>query len=360
MLFVGVVSLLGIGTLMVYSSSAIVAMHHYQDTLYFFKRQLLWVILGMSALLVGRNFDYRRLKRYSLPILLVSTLLLCLVFVPSLSKEVNGARRWIAFGPISFQPSEVTKTALIIFMAAKLSILKEKVKNFKRGLLPFVCIIGGICGLIAFQPHFGMSLLVFTVCIGMIFIVGARLLHIGYIAVGSFLLGSLLILKFDYIKERITSFLNPWSDPFGSGYQIIQSFTALAGGGLFGVGPGGSHAKLFYLPYPHTDFIFAIIGEELGFFGAFVVICLFVWLGIWGMKIAMEAKDMFGMLLAFGLSWSVILQALLNMGMVTGIFPVTGLPLPFISFGGSNLLCTLFGIGVVLNISRRSRVRCGY
>jgi cell division protein FtsW len=171
-------------------------------------------------------------------------------------------------------------------------------------------------------------------------------------------------MKFDYARERIASFLNPWTDPFGGGYQIIQSLIALARGGLFGVGPGGSHAKLFYLPYPHTDFIFAIIGEELGFFLTLGVVGLFLWFGLWGMRIAGEAKDLFGALLAFGFTWSIVLQAILNMGVVTGIFPITGLPLPFISFGGSNLVCNLSSVGIMLSISRRSslrgEVRCGY
>lgn len=358
MLFIGVISLLGIGIAMVYSSSAILAMHHYKDSLYFLKKQILWSILGMGLLLGISMMDYQRLRALSRGALIIGIVLLCLTLHPLFSKEVNGARRWIRFGPICFQSSEFARVAIIMFMA---DLLSRKGNRSKKGLFPIICIPGFLCGLILAQPHLGMASLIFIVCMAMILISGKKIPRFGYLF-GVVLLPPLCLLssRFDYVRERIVSFLNPWEDPLGGGYQIIQSLIALASGGPFGKGPGASYAKLFYLPYPHTDFIFAIIGEEFGLIGTLLVVGLFLWFGIWGMRIAWEARDLFGGLLAMGLTSSVTLQAILNMGAVTRIFPVIGLPLPFISFGGSNLVCSLLSAGIILSIWKGSSKRCVY
>lgn len=365
MLLLGAITLIGIGLVMVYSSSSILAIHQHGDGLYFLKRQLMWLSLGIVAFCVGNSFDYHLLGKMAKFLFGVGIILLCLTLL--FGKEVNGAKRWLMVGPLSFQTSEYMKVALVIYLARVLAQKKKKIEKFSCGFLPPLLVLAVTSLLIMMQPHLGMVLIMIFVGGVMIFMAGARIIHSFYFFGGGIALLYLLIFKLGYGKQRVLILFDPWSDPLGKGYQIIQSIIALGRGGLAGTGLGSSQQKFFYLPYPHTDFVFAIIGEEAGFLGAALVVILFLWLAFWGIKISYNSKDSFGTLLGIGLVSMITIQAIINMGVVTGIFPITGLPLPLISVGGSSLLFTMWSLGIILNISKASkgtqrgrRLACGY
>lgn len=352
-LFFTVIALLTIGLVMVFSSSEITSYaRHHGDAFYYLKKQLLWATLGLTVMTFLMNFDYWKLRKFVVSGLVLSFILLIAVLVPGIGKTVNGAQRWINLGFFSFQPSEIIKLSLVLFMAYGLSVQKDKLKSFKQGLLPFLAVLGLACGLILKQPDLGTAMAAAGTVFVMLFAAGASYNHLG--SLGATGLGAvvLAILFEPYRLKRIFAFLDPFADPKGAGFHIIQSLYAIGSGGIFGLGLGQSRQKFFYLPEQHTDFIFAIIGEELGFLGGSLVILLFL-LFVWrGLKIAISSPDPFASLLAVGLTSMIILQAGLNLGVVTGSLPVTGIPLPFISFGGTSLVFTLIGVGVLLNISR--------
>lgn len=352
LLFLAVLCLLSLGVVMVFSASEYSTMIYYNDSFYFFKRQLLWAAAGLSAMFVMTNYDYWRLKNYIWPLLAMAFVLLVLVLIPGIGREVNGARRWIGIGPLSFAPAELVKLCLIIFTAYGLSRQKEKVIYFSKGVLPYLLLVALASGLILLQPDLGTAMSLAGIIFVMLFAAGVRMAHLGGIGLAGATAVALAICLEPYRLKRLFAFLNPWADPLGSGFHIIQGLYAIGSGGLFGSGIGQSKQKFLYLPENHTDFIFAIIGEELGFIGASLVILLFI-VFVWrGLKIAISTHDPFASLLATGVTSWVGLQAIINIGVVTGMLPVTGIPLPFISFGGTSLLFTMTGVGILLNISR--------
>ncbi|OPY57709.1 MAG: Lipid II flippase FtsW [Pelotomaculum sp. PtaU1.Bin035] len=356
-LFFTVMSLLCLGVVMVFSASEYSTLVNYNDSFYFFKRQAVWAIIGLIAMRIMMKYDYWRLKHYILPIVIIAFLLLVLVLIPGIGREVNGARRWIAVGPVPFAPAEFVKLSIIIFTAFGLAQQKDRVKTFTKGVLPYLIIMSLAAGLILMQPDLGTAMSLAGIVFVMIFAAGARIVHLSSLATAGLAAVGLAIAMEPYRLRRFLAFLDPWADPQGSGFHTIQGLYAIGSGGLFGVGLGQSKQKFLYLPENHTDFIFAIIGEELGFIGASLVIMLFI-LFIWrGLKIAVTSTDPFASLLATGITAWVGIQSMINIGVVTGSLPVTGIPLPFISFGGTSLLFSMIGVGILLNISQFTSAR---
>lgn len=348
-------TLLAIGMVMVFSASAVIAMENRQDLYFHLRRQAFWSILGLIGMVILSNYDYWKLKRWTNVILLASFILLLAVFIPGLGIEIYGAKRWIEIGGFTGQPSDLAKVALLLFAAAYLSRKDIRVEKFTEGTLPVLGVMGIFFGLILLQPDLGTAVAIAGTIMIIIFVAGMPLQQIFLLGLSATpLLGYLMVSK-PYRMRRLLSFRDPWADPLNTGYQIIQSLYALGPGGLFGVGLGRSRQKFFYLPEPHSDFIFAIIGEELGFIGAASVLLLFFLLLWRGFKVALMAPDLFGSLLATGITAMIGLQALMNIGVVTGSIPVTGINLPLISAGGSSLLFTMCSIGVLLNISKHAK-----
>ena len=355
-LFGAAVVLLSAGVVMVYSASAIVAADRFHDPYFFLKKQLFWAVLGAGALWVALRVDYRLLEKAVLPLLIVAGVLLVLVLVPPFGQAINGTRRWIRFGPVSFQPAELAKLALVLYLAAFLAKRRGDLTEFRTGAAPALAVAGLLAGLVLVQPDLGNCMTLIVVTFGLLYLAGSPARHLAWVAAPALPLIALAIWMAPYRLRRITAFVDPWSDPRGSGFQIIQSWLALGNGGLVGQGIGGSRQKLFYLPESHTDFIFAIVGEELGFVGAVAMVSLFAVL-IWrGLRIGLRAADPFGAYLALGITVLLATQTLVNLGVVTGLLPTKGLPLPFISFGGSALLMTMVATGVLLNISQHANV----
>jgi len=296
--------------------------------------------------------DYRDLKPFAKPLMFVVIVLLILVLIPGIGKASFGARRWFKLGPINFQPSEFAKLAILVYVADFLSRKQDKLKDFWEGFMPLMIVLGLVCFLVVKQPDLGNSLLIAMIVLIMMFVAGARLLHIGLLAVLGLPILGMLIYSAPYRWRRIIAFLNPDQDVMGVGFQLAQSKIALGSGGVFGVGLGKSAQKLFYLPAAHTDFILSIIGEELGLIGTFTVVILFAAF-IWqGARIAKRTTDPFGYYLAFGIIVMLGLQAMVNIGVSIGALPTKGLPLPFISYGGSALIFNLIAVALLLNISR--------
>ncbi|QPJ66565.1 MAG: putative lipid II flippase FtsW [Candidatus Nitrohelix vancouverensis] len=350
-------ALIIIGIVMVYSSSAVYALEEYKDPYYFLKRQVLWVIIGFVALRCTRNIDYRLLEKYAYPILLLAFLLLLAVMIPGMGKEVGGARRWLSIGGFNFQPSEIAKITLVIFIAKSLVKRSDQLKNFAYGYLPNIIVLGFFFIPILFQPDFGTAMIIGIVAISMLFIAGIRTKFLVYSVLAVIPLLVSAVTGAEYRMRRILAFLDPWQDPSDSGFQAIQSFYAFGRGGIWGVGLGDGSQKLFYLPEAHTDFIFSVIGEELGFVGAMAIValfCIFIWRGF---SVALNAKDAFGTNVAIGLTLLIGIQAFTNMGVAIGLLPTKGLTLPFISMGGSSLVAVMIASGVLLNISERPVVK---
>lgn len=356
-LFLTVLMLLSVGLIMVFSASEYVTMVRYGDSFYFFKRQFLWALVGLIALFGMMNFDYFRLKRFIGPIVFIGFALLIAVLLPGVGTETNGAQRWINLGFMSFSPAELVKLCMIMFVAFGLSKKADKIQSFKEGILPYLLAMVLAAGLILLQPDLGTAVVLSGTIFIMLFAAGARISHLtGLMGLGAVAV-ALAIYFEPYRMRRFLAFMDPEKDPQGTGYHIIQSLYALGSGGLFGLGLGQSKQKYLYLPENHTDFIFAILGEELGFIGASLVVLLFV-VFVWrGLKIAVTSPDPFASLLAAGITSGIALQAFINMGVVTGSMPVTGVPLPFISYGGTSLLFTMAGIGIILNISKYTTPR---
>ena len=355
-LFGVVVALVCVGVVMVYSASAIVAADRFHDPFFFLRKQLFWAVLGLGCLWGGMLLDYRNLERVVMPLLVVSFVLLVLVLVPPFGQSIDGTRRWFHLGPASFQPVELAKFALVLYLASFLTRRQEVVARFTEGLLPVLLVAGGMAALTLLQPDLGNSLALVILTLVLAYLAGARVQHMALIAGAALPVVIALIALKPYRWRRMVAFMNPWDDPQGSGFQIIQSFLALGSGGWLGVGLGDSKQKLFYLPEPYTDFIFAIIGEELGLLGATVIVALFALL-IWrGLRIGLHAPDPFGAFLGLGLTIMLATQTIVNLGVVTGTLPTKGLPLPFISFGGSALLMTMLATGMLLNISQHAHV----
>ncbi len=351
-IYFAVLILAGFGLVMVFSASYISALESRGDAFFFLRRQAFWLILGLVGMLAASRFDYWK-WRTLLPLLLfLNFLLLLLVFVPDIGLEVNDARRWIEVGGFNFQPAEFTKLVIIIFSAAFLSKASLNIKDFWSSSFIPLAVMGASFFLILLQPDLGTAIALAMVTLVIVFAAGLPLKHFFTILLAGVPLAVYAILSEPYRMQRIFSFRDPWADPLRSGYQIIQSLYALGPGGLFGVGLGRSRQKLYYLPEPQNDFIFAIIGEELGFLGAVTVILLFFIL-IWrGFRVSLQAPDTFGNLMAAGITAMVAIQMLINVGVVTGSIPITGINLPLVSAGGSSLFFTLVALGILINISR--------
>jgi cell division protein FtsW len=317
---------------------------------------LFWALLGSIAMLVAVRVDYRKLERFVVPALVVAGVMLVLVLVPPFGQAINGTRRWIRLGVVSFQPAELAKLALVIYLAAFVARRQEQLSEIRRGLLPPLLVAGIFAALVFVQPDLGNCLTLITLTFGLLYLAGSPARYLGWALAPALPLLAIAIYAAPYRLRRMTAFWDPWSDPRGSGFQIIQSWLAFGNGGLLGQGVGGSRQKLFYLPESHTDFIFAVIGEELGFIGAAIFVALFAVL-IWrGLRIGLRAPEPFGAYLALGITLLIATQTLVNLGVVTGLLPTKGLPLPFISFGGSALLMTMLSTGVLLNISQHAHV----
>ncbi|HAM82158.1 stage V sporulation protein E [Ornithinibacillus bavariensis] len=348
--------LLLIGIVMVYSSSYVWAEYKYADSMYFVKRQLLFAGVGIAGMFFFMTIPYNNWAKYARVILLVCFGLLLLVLIPGVGLVRGGAQSWIGVGAFSIQPSEFMKLGLIIFLSVYLSTNQKYITSFKKGFLPSLILVFTAFGLIMLQPDLGTGMVLVLTCMIMIFVSGARILHfigLGLLGLGGF---ALLILSAPYRISRITAYLNPWEDPLGDGFQIIQSLYAIGPGGLMGVGLGNSLQKYFYLPEPQTDFIFAILGEELGFIGGSILLLLFILLFWRGVRVSIEAPDSFGRFLALGIVSMLTVQVMINISVVIGLIPVTGITLPFLSYGGSSLTLTLCSVGILLNISRNARV----
>jgi cell division protein FtsW len=348
-------SLLSIGLIMVYSASAAWATYKFDDSFFFAKRQLLFAGIGVFAMFFIMNIDYWTWRTWSKVILIVCFILLIFVLIPGVGMVRNGSRSWIGVGAFSIQPSEFMKFAMIAFLAKFLSEKQKKITSFKKGLVPSLSLVFLAFGMIMLQPDLGTGTVMVGTCLVMIYVAGARISHfvgLGLLGIAGF---AGLVLSAPYRIKRITSFLNPWEDPLGSGFQIIQSLYAIGPGGLTGLGLGQSRQKFFYLPEPQTDFIFAILAEELGFIGGSFVILLFCLLLWRGVRIALGAPDLYGSFLGIGIIAMIAIQVMINIGVVTGLMPVTGITLPFLSYGGSSLTLMLMAVGVLLNISRYSR-----
>ena len=340
------------GIIMIYSSSNIWAAYKYNDPYKYVKNQSLFFIIGIVLMNIVSKIDYRKYFKYSNKILISCIVLLILVLIPGIGTVRNGSRSWFGIGSFGIQPSEFAKLGLIIFVSKYLSNNPNSMKNFRKGILPILIITLGIFGIIMLQPDFGTGTILVMTIIGLLFVAGLDIkIFIKFGILGILGIASLIIVA-PYRLKRILSFLDPWSDPLGSGFQIIQSLYSIGPGGLFGLGFGNSIQKHFYLPEPQTDFIFSIISEEFGFLGIIIISTLFIIIFYNSLKISMKSNDLFGKYLSFGITFGLIFQSVLNLSVVVGLIPVTGVTLPFLSYGGSSLLITMVSIGIILNISR--------
>ncbi len=352
-IFFVIVTLLGIGVVMVFSSTSISAYQTYGDSFHFLKRQLIWAIIGIGVMIFFMKIDYHNYIKWAPKILLASLFLLILVLIPGVGKSVKGSTRWIRLGPLPpLQVSEIAKVSIVMYISRYLALKNRKIKDFKKGLLVPLSILGLIFGLILLEPDLGTAVTIGATVMVMLVVAGIKWIHFAFLAIVALVGVFFMIVLEPYRFVRLMSFLDPWKDPLGSGFHIIQSLYALGSGGLFGTGLGRSRQKFLYLPEPGTDFIFSVLGEELGFVGTFTVIILYLLFAWRGLQIALQAEDLFGSLLAVGITTMITLQAVVNMAVVSGSMPVTGITLPFISYGGSSLVFMLAAIGILLNISR--------
>jgi len=348
------IALLCIGVVMVYSASAVYGYDYYGNPYYIAQREIIWAGLAAVALAVVIQIDYHRLQRLALPFFLIAMAMLAIVLVPHLGHASHGARRWFSLGAgITIEPSEVVKLAAIIYLAAWLAGKGERVRDFQAGFVPFSLIVGMIAVLIVKQPDLGTTIVVTATLFSMFFMAGANGRHLAALLFGSSVVGWTLAHSSSYRFNRLTAFMNPWKDPTGVGYHTVQALLALGSGGLMGVGLGNSIEK-HVLPAPYTDSILAVIGEEWGLMGTAVILLLFMVIAYRGMRVAVTAPDMFGRLLAAGVTSWITFQAVLNFAVITSSVPFTGVPLPFISYGGSSLVITVVALGVLLNISRQT------
>ncbi len=346
--------LVAIGITMVYSSSAILARERYDDTYYFLKRQLFSLSIGFGALFAGRSIPLTFYRRFAYPILISAVIFLALVQIPGLGVTAGGATRWISIGSFSFQPSEYAKIALVIFMAYMLDKKENRLKHFGFGFLPPMLISLVLIFLVLLGKDLGNAVLMASSVIAMMFVAGARFSYLVALLLLALPAFYKLIASVSYRRQRILAFLDPWQHRTEAGFQIIQSYLAFQAGGILGAGLGQGRQKLFYLPEAHTDFIFSVLGEELGLWGVLLVLLLF---GFWisrALMISWRAQDNFSRYLALGIGLIIGFLAVLNMAVVMGLLPTKGIPLPFISYGGTSLIINLFAVGILLNISRRS------
>ncbi len=352
-LFAGAVALALFGVIMVYSASAIVATGENHSQYFYVLRQGVWTLIGLGAMLAGMRFDYGRLRSPLIANGLVVAAIVLLVAVFAFP-PINGARRWIRFAGFSMQPSEISKLALAIFLARFLERRAGREGEFWRTFLPSAAVTGLLALLVVAEPDLGTAMMLAVICAVVLFTAGARLRHMALAAAPALVGVAGLLIFVPFRMRRMTAFLDPWADPQGTSYQVVQSLLAVGSGGVNGLGFTQGRQKMFFLPFAHSDFIFAVVGEELGLLGGLAVIALFGLLLWRGMRAAMRAPDRFGMLLGVGIVTGIVAQALFNMSVVLAMLPTKGIPLPFISYGGSSLVPTLFAVGVLLNISQQA------
>lgn len=354
-LFIAVIMLILFGLIMIYSASSIWAEYKFNDSFKYVKQQGLFIIIGIILMFTISKIDYHWYYKKTNLILAVCLFLLVLVLIPGIGTVRNGSQSWFGIGSFGIQPSEFAKLGLIIFTAKYLSNNNKFLKDIRKGVIPILLVLFTVFGLIMLQPDFGTGMIIVVSILAMLFIAGVNIKF--FIGLG--LLGIVgivgLIAVAPYRMDRITSFLNPWKDPLGTGFQIIQSLYAIGPGGLLGQGFLNSRQKQFYLPEPQTDFIFSIISEEFGVLGVIIVCGLFILILYRGIKIALKSNDNFSKYLAFGMIFQIIIQTVMNLMVVIGLIPVTGVTLPFLSYGGSSLLISLISIGILLNISRHQK-----
>jgi cell division protein FtsW len=348
-------TLVVLGLIMILSASSVSSFANYGSSFLFFKKQALWAAIGVAAFIVFARLDYRRLVGVGYVMIVGVALLLIAVLIPGLGIIAGGSARWLGFGTWSFQPSELAKLALVLFAADVFSRKDEStLRDLNHTLLPLIPVLGVLTALVMLQPDMGTTLVLGTIGLGVLFVAGAPvrfLIPIGVVgAVGA--VGAAF--GADYRRARLLAFLDPWADPLHTGYQTIQGLLAIGSGGWFGVGLGASRQKWLYIPNAHTDFIYAILGEEMGLLGTLLVLGMFAFIAFVGIKIARRAPDRFGMLVASGITIWISFQALVNIGAVTAALPITGVPLPFVSFGGSSLVVTLVAAGILTNIALQS------
>ena len=354
-LLCGILILLFIGIVMVYSSSSYYALYQkdvYNSNFYFIK-EITWAIVGIIGMLITMSIDYHTYRKWT-PMLVVFTIV-TLILVLFIGSNINGATRWIRLGPLSFQPSELAKYVLVLYLAHLIDQRKDKIKKFKEGTLYYLAVAAVFAVLILAGKNLSITAIVMMVACIMILVGGAKISHLFSLVPVGIAAGVVLIYTQSYRLQRLTAFLDPWADPSGDSYQLIQSLYALGSGGIFGSGLGNSRQKALFMPEPHNDFIFAIIGEELGLIGCIAIILVFMFIVIKGVSIAIKARDNYGFLVSIGIISVIAIQAIINIAVVTGSMPVTGVPMPFISYGGTSLVFNLGAIGILLNISRQSK-----
>ncbi len=358
-LLMAVLALLVISLAFVYTASSTKALEQYNDDAFFLKRQALRILLGAVILYLTMRTDYQKLLRFG-PVMFwgAISLLLLLQLGPD-SWAVRGTRRWISIGGFSFQPSELAKYGMILMLARLLTMKDVDLRSFADGLLPNLLLVGLACGAIILGPDTGTSMMVFAIAMAMMFIAGARLWHLAAIALGGLSAAAIAMLVFPYQRQRLMSFIESFQDGNHIGWQVKQSLISLGNGGFFGIGLGASKQKLHWLPDPFTDFIFSIVGEELGLIGTLGVVALFLVILIRGFRIAMAAQEDEPRLLAAGMTISIVLYAFMNIAVITHLMPTTGIPMPFISYGGSSLLMNMFAVGVLLNIHQQNVLNRG-
>ncbi|MEA2636568.1 MAG: cell division protein FtsW [Chloroflexota bacterium] len=353
-LLLAVAALTAFGLVMVFSASEVQGWLWFHNPAYYFEHQLMWLALGVVLLFAGANLDYHRLRPLAWPLAVATVVLMVLVLLPHFGVEVNGARRWLRLGPLQMQPAELAKIAAIIFMALWLERHRDRLSSLENGVVPFLALLGFTILLVILERDLGTTLILAGILLAQFLVAGGRKRHVLLLALIMALCVYLFIQMEPYRLHRILAFVDPWSDPLNTGFQAIQSVVALGSGGFAGVGLGHSIQKYQWLPFAHTDFIFAIVGEETGLLGTSAVLALFGLFAYRGYRVALKAPDAFGSLLACGVTTWIALQALINIAAVTVTLPTTGIPLPFISYGGSSLAIALLAVGILMNVSTQS------
>lgn len=353
--YLGIIAvLLVFGLVMLSSAGAVLGFQRFGDSNYFLKKQSVSVLIGLVAFFVMLRIDYHRWRTWAVPMMIVTVVMLLLVFIPGIGPSLLGARRWINFGFTLFQPSELAKLTFLFYLAAWFERRDHALGDMRQGLVPFLMTLGVVAGLVLLQPDLGTTIIIVLMSVGVYFSAGASLKHLAGLVVSGTALLFLAVKLSPYRAQRLTVFLNPSVDPQGIGYHINQALLGIGSGGLFGLGLGHSRQKFNYLPEPAGDSIFAVTAEELGFIFVVIFISLWLLLIIRGLRIASTAPDRFGQLVAFGITVWLGLQAFLNIGALSGLLPLTGIPLPFMSHGGSAMIVSLAAIGVMMNISRQT------
>jgi cell division protein FtsW len=352
-----ILALLALGVAMVYSAGAIYAAEVHGSEAFYIRRHVVFALLGLAAMATTASIPYQRWRPWTYPILIGVGLLLMLVLIPGIGVTMGGATRWLPAGPVFLQPSELAKLALVLYLAYSLEKKQSHIGTFSIGILPHLVFSGAILVLILVEPDYGTTMTLASLLLIMMFVAGVRIVHLAGLLAAGLPLAWLALMGAEYRRARITAFLDPWAHQNDSGFQLIQSWLAFRSGGLFGVGLGESAQKLFYLPSAHTDFIFSVIGEELGLLGVAGVIGLFGLFVFRATRICADAPDLFGRLLGIGLALMIGMQAAINMGVVMGLLPTKGLTLPLISYGGSSLVLTLAMLGILLNVTAQARRR---